>query len=467
MSVPDSDLLLRLARQPRWAALLRRLGLPAPVALVRTEGGWRSDELAGLRLAVAGPEDSPDLPALIQALQQRGASLDEHDAGPLHGVVLDARLMADPSDLDAVQALFPAWLPRLAPQARVLLLGPAPGADASPRRWATARALEGFMRSLGKEIGRRAAGINLLTVADAGSPALVPLASGLLAPRSGFIAGQVLHLGSDDLPAAEETAAGADTAPVAWPLPGRTDQVLAGQTVVVTGAAQGIGAATARRLAEEGAHVVCVDLPTHQAALEALAASLEGASLALDITDAEAGTTLADTLLARGGVDVVVHNAGITRDRTLARLPADHWRAVLDVNLQAAIALDDALDAAGAWRPGARTVCLSSINGIAGAAGQTHYAASKAGVIGYVQGRAIQLAGSGAVINAVAPGFIETAMTARLPWSVALAGRRLSSLSQGGQPRDVAEAVALLAQPLAGAVNGQVLRVCGQSFLGA
>ncbi|MEK9951557.1 MAG: SDR family oxidoreductase, partial [Curvibacter sp.] len=132
------------------------------------------------------------------------------------------------------------------------------------------------------------------------------------------------------------------------------------------------------------------------------------------------------------------------------------------------VAVDDAaLDAAAALRPGVREVCLASISGIAGNAGQTNYAASKAGLIGYVRARSVELQNSGGTLNAVAPGFIETAMTQKMPLMVREAGRRLNALQQGGQPEDVAEAIAFLVRPDAAAVNGQVLRVCGQSLLGA
>ena len=117
--------------------------------------------------------------------------------------------------------------------------------------------------------------------------------------------------------------------------------------------------------------------------------------------------------------------------------------------------------------PGGRIVCVSSISGIAGNLGQSNYATSKAGVIGLVQGLAPQAAAQQVTVNAVAPGFIETQMTAKIPLMIREAGRRMNSMSQGGQPIDVAETIAWLAHPASGGVNGQVVRVCGQSLLGA
>jgi 3-oxoacyl-[acyl-carrier protein] reductase len=143
------------------------------------------------------------------------------------------------------------------------------------------------------------------------------------------------------------------------------------------------------------------------------------------------------------------------------------WDAVLAVNLSSQLAVNDTLLAEDVLRPNGRIIGVSSIAGIAGNNGQTNYGTSKAGVIGMVDAFAPVLAGRGATINAVAPGFIETRMTAAVPLFIREAGRRMSSLSQGGLPVDVAETIAWYASPASGAVNGNVVRVCGQSLLGA
>jgi 3-oxoacyl-[acyl-carrier protein] reductase len=187
----------------------------------------------------------------------------------------------------------------------------------------------------------------------------------------------------------------------------------------------------------------------------------------LDITDPEAPTTLVRAALAEGGWDGLVHNAGITRDRSLARMPAHQWALVQAINLQAPITITQAMQEAQALRKGARVVGVSSISGIAGNRGQTNYGYSKAGVIGWVQALAPQWQTQALAINAVAPGFIETQMTAAIPLAIREAGRRMNSLGQGGLPVDVAEAIAWLVGPQAAGVNGQVLRVCGQNWLGA
>lgn len=252
----------------------------------------------------------------------------------------------------------------------------------------------------------------------------------------------------------------AQEADVDWSLP------LAGRTALVTGGARGIGAAVAETLARDGARVVVLDVPGAQADAEQLAARLGGSALALDITAADAGARIAQALPE--GLDVLVHNAGITRDRRLVNMPAERWSSVLEVNLASVLRTTDALLETGTLRRGGRIVATASIAGLAGNAGQTNYGASKAGVVGLVRSLAPRArAEHGVTVNAVAPGFIETKMTAAIPLFIREAGRRMNSLGQGGLPADVAETTAWLAHPASGAVNGQVVRVCGQSLLGA
>lgn len=441
-----TDRLLTLANQ-RWTApLIRALGLPQPRRLPRQNAPWASDELAARRVLLTGLSGA-DSAALRAALAAAGTVFDADTQPEL--VLVDLRTLASPGQLQQLHATLQPLAPRMVPGARVLLLAPAQ--PASPEAAAAVAALDGFTRSLAKEIGRRGATANLLALPhDLDTNALRPLLEFFGTARSAYVSGQQLRLQTPAQPVTPPT------------LP-----ALHGRTALVTGAAGGIGAATARRLAAEGAHLICVDIPAASAPLQALASELGGTALALDITAADAPARFVAAAQARGGLDVLVHNAGITRDRTLGRMSAAEWNSVLAVNLASILAIDAALDAAAALRPGVRELCLASISGIAGNAGQTNYAASKAGLIGYVRSRAAALQASGGAINAVAPGFIETAMTRKMPLMVREAGRRLNALQQGGQPADVAEALAFLARPDAGAVNGQVLRVCGLSLLGA
>ncbi len=196
--------------------------------------------------------------------------------------------------------------------------------------------------------------------------------------------------------------------------------------------------------------------------------AIGGSVLAADITETDAPDAIASHLLEfHQGVDVVVHNAGVTRDKTLGRMNAEQWDTLMAINLIAPQRIDKELFARDVVHDNGRIVCVSSISGIAGNAGQTNYSTSKAGVIGIVSEFAPALADRGVTINAVAPGFIETQMTAAMPIGTREAGRRLNSLSQGGLPVDVAETIAWFASPASAGVTGNVVRVCGQSLLGA
>ncbi|WP_328562040.1 3-oxoacyl-ACP reductase [Streptomyces coelicoflavus] len=414
--------------------LTRRLGLPQPAAL-------RRDRLdGGLLHLTAGKSDLDLAPVLART----GLAGDEN--GKPAAVVLDATGVRDIDSLAEVHAALHPVVRSVTASGRVVVLG-APLDTGDHHQAAVQQALEGFTRSLGKEIGRGRT-VNLVRLTDA-APAESTLRF-LLSPASAYVSGQVIEIGAE--------AEGA--APDDWSLP------LAGRTALVTGAARGIGAAVAETLAGQGAHVVVLDVPQAEEAARRAAERLGGTALALDITAADAGERIAAAL--PGGLDVLVHNAGVTRDRRLVNMPADRWSSVLDVNLASVLRTTDALLAAGAVNRGGRIVATASIAGIAGNAGQTNYGASKAGIVGLVRSLAPSaLAGHGVTVNAVAPGFIETQMTAAVPLFIREAGRRMNSLAQGGLPVDVAETTAWLAHPASGAVNGQVVRVCGQSLLGA
>ncbi|MCQ4198603.1 3-oxoacyl-ACP reductase [Streptomyces coelicoflavus] len=414
--------------------LTHRLGLPQPAPL-------RRDALdGGLLHLTAGKSDL----ALAPVLARTGLAVE--DDGHPAAVVLDATGVRDVDALAEVHAALHPVVRSVAASGRVVVLG-APLDAADHHQAAVQQALEGFTRSLGKEIGRGRT-VNLVRLTDA-APAESTLRF-LLSPASAYVSGQVIEVGT--------SAAGPE--PDDWDLP------LAGRTALVTGAARGIGAAVAETLAGQGAQVVVLDVPQAEDAARRAAERLGGTALALDITAADAGERIAAAL--PGGLDVLIHNAGVTRDRRLVNMPAERWSSVLDVNLASVLRTTDALLAAGAVNRGGRIVATASIAGLAGNAGQTNYGASKAGIVGLVRSLAPRaLAGHGVTVNAVAPGFIETKMTAAVPLFIREAGRRMNSLAQGGLPVDVAETTAWLAHPASGAVNGQVVRVCGQSLLGA
>ena len=274
----------------------------------------------------------------------------------------------------------------------------------------------------------------------------------LLSARSAFVTGQPITI--------DGRVPGPPELPFVRPLEGKV--------ALVTGAARGIGKAIAERLSQEGAHVICLDRPADDVAGGQVAQAIGGSFLGVDIAEEGAPAIIAAYLRdGHGGVDVVVHNAGVTRDKTLARMSPEMWDTALAINLSAPLRIDQALLDRGLLRDGARIVCLASVAGIAGNAGQTNYAASKAGIAAYVRKRAGELGSRGITVNAVAPGLIETRMTAAMPTLVREAGRRLSALGQGGLPVDVAEVVTFLSTPGAAGISGAVLRVCGGALIGA
>ncbi|HEX5522715.1 MAG TPA: 3-oxoacyl-ACP reductase [Pedococcus sp.] len=433
--------------------LAAQLGLPRPARLRRYAVGAPLIEGPVL---VGGPGDAPLAARTRVLLAAEGVeaveAMDAAAPRSVAGIVADLSAVQSPADLESLRALVAPALRSLAPSGRVVVLGRRPEEAGSPAQAAARRALEGITRSVAKEL-RGGATANLVLVgegADANADAALRF---LLSGRSAYVDAQVIEVG-DGTPAEPED----------WNRP------LAGKVAVVTGAARGIGAAIAGVLARDGATVVCVDLPAAGDALARTANQVGGTALQLDVTADDAGARILEHANTRhGGLDIVVHNAGITRDRLLANTDEQRWHSVLDVNLLSILRMNEALLGKGGLRDGGHVVLVSSIAGIAGNRGQTNYAASKAGVIGLVRalGRDPELRRRGITVNAVAPGFIETEMTARVPFATREVGRLLNSLSQGGQPGDVAETIAWLAQDASAGVNGNVVRVCGQSLLGA
>ena len=453
-----------LVNSPLGRRVASALGLPRPIPLRRHEIGA---PLVPGAVLVGGPGAAPlaDQARVLLTLagstvvnQPEGLADLAHSAGGrLAAVIVDLSEIRSPEDLESGRALLAPGLRALGPSGRVIVLGRPPYPGVSDVALAAARrALEGMTRSIGKEL--RAGGTaNLVLVADGADACVESTLRFLLSGRSAYVSGQVITVGESGV-----TSLDASSMPDVW------DEPLAGKVAVVTGAARGIGAAIAEVLARDGAQVVGVDVPT-AAAISAVADRVGGSALLLDVTVEDAGALIVEHCADLGGIDIVVHNAGITRDKLLANTDAERWGSVIDVNLSAVLRMNEALLGPGGLRDGGRLVLVSSTSGIAGNRGQANYAASKAGVIGvaHTMAQDPDLIRRGVTVNAVAPGFIETEMTARIPFAMREFGRRINSLSQGGLPVDVAEAVAWFAQDASAAVSGNVLRVCGQSLMGA
>jgi 3-oxoacyl-[acyl-carrier protein] reductase len=448
----SADRYQALASSALGGAVVKRLGLPAPPHLERHAPGRPVVSGPVLVGAAHGGRLEEPTGAVLRSI---GAHvIDDADEAEPAALVFDASGIDDSTRLRALYDLLHPSIASLRRSGRVVVLATPPEEAESVREATAQRAIEGLVRSVAKEIGRYGSTAQLVEVARGGEGALESTLRFLLSARSAYVDGQAIRI--------EAVSDDRIVPPADWERP------LAGRTTAVTGAARGIGEAIAVTLADLGADVLCIDVPAAGESVSQVANRIGGTSLALDITDPRAPERLADHVRERhGSIDGFVHNAGITRDRTIARMPPEGWDAVLDVNLSSQERINDALLDGELIGEGGRLVSVSSVSGIAGNRGQTNYATSKAGVIGLVRALAPVLRERGATVNAVAPGFIETAMTAAMPLGTREAGRRTNSLVQGGQPVDVAETIGWLLSPASGGVNGNVVRVCGQALIGA
>jgi 3-oxoacyl-[acyl-carrier protein] reductase len=434
---------------PIGKLVVKNLGLPNPTRLERwTEGAPVVD---GTVVTGGSGRLGKSLTAALDNLGVASVST-AVEGEKYKALVFDATGIKDPTDLLSLQQFFTPLMRRLKSNPRVVVLGTVPEEAESNSERIAQRALEGFTRSLGKEIGNGGT-VNLVYVAPGAEDTIESTLAFFLSPKSAYVSGQVARLG----------ATGATTAePVVDPA-----KPLTGKVVIVTGASRGIGEQIARVLHRDGATVLGIDVPQAASELQAVTREIEGDHLTLDITGKDAPQRIAQHVKQKfGQVYAVVHNAGITRDKKLANMAEDRWSSVIAVNLTAPERITRELLDQGLIEDNGRIVGVSSIAGIAGNVGQTNYAASKAGVIGLVDSFADEL-DNGITINAVAPGFIITQMTAAVPFATREVGQRMNAMSQGGLPVDVAETIGWYLSPGSTAVNGNVVRVCGQMMMGA
>ena len=447
-----TDTYLDLVSSGLPKTVAKKLGLPRPTALRRYTPG--EPLVDGPVLVLNDPASEAEASELAGLLLDWDVDVHRHgDAGErFAAVVVVLTGIAAPGDLGEPMLRLAPVLRGLMPGGRVVTVSRSPRDVQAPAVAAARQGVDGMLRSLAKELrgGSTANGLVLADDAQVTDPSVLGALRFLLSRKSAFVDGQLLEVSPGGT------------------LPSDPDRPLDGQVAVVTGGARGIGAAIARTLARDGATVVVVDVPASGDALAAVANEVRGSALQLDVTADDAASRILEHVGRRHGrLDILVHNAGILRDKLLVNMTPEKWDPVLAVNVTAPVRITEEVLASGRLGSAPRIVCLASTSGIAGNRGQTNYGASKAGVIGLVRAAAPALAAAGGTITAVAPGFIETDMTARIPFAMRELARRLSSLQQGGQAIDVAETVAFLASPQAGGLNGQVVRVCGQNMVGA
>jgi len=434
-----SDGYMRFANRPVGQFICGQLGLPVPPILQRAECNF-SDLVDDIAVIDGGNGYFTKL--INQALPY------DQVGERINGLIFDASGLSDSTQLDALYHHISPAIKRLQRNAKVVIIGLQPSSLSDVRHSVAQRALLGFVKSLAKELGRKGSTVNLICASrDCGEALLAPL-SFFCSKRNVYVTGQSIAVG-------DAAIAGVNL-----------KQPLAGKLALVTGASQGIGLAMAQTLARDGASVIGLDIPAMTQALQAAMADCGGEALALDISDVDAGEKIAQQLNGRQ-LDILVHNAGITRDKTLSRMTPQQWELLMNINLSAIESVNDFLLGQDAIAHGGRIIGVSSISGIGGNAGQTNYATAKAGIIGMVEALKQPLSEKGITINAVAPGFIETKMTGAVPFIPRQVARRACSLSQGGLPIDVAEAVALFASPAAQGLSGNIQRVCGQNIIGA
>lgn len=448
-----TDLYSQIVHSAPGNFLAKQLGIPQPETLRRYRPG--EPPLAGsLLIGGEGRIVEPMRAALAEDYDVVSANLGGRWADSFGGLVYDATGITEPADLKGLYEYFTPLLRNVGPSGRLVVVGTTPEEAGSTHERIAQRALEGFTRSLAKEV-RRGATVSLVYLSPDAKPAATGLESTLrfiLSGKSAYVDGQVYRVGAADA-----------SPPADW------DKPLDGKVAVVTGAARGIGATISEVFARDGARVVCVDVEAAHEALGVTASKVGGTALTLDVTAPDAVEKITEHVRENhdGRVDILVNNAGITRDKLLANMDEARWDSVIAVNLLAPLALTEGLADNGTLADNGRVIGLSSMAGIAGNRGQTNYATTKAGMIGLTEALAPKLAERGITINAVAPGFIETEMTAAIPVATREVARRLNSLYQGGKPVDVAETIAYFANPASNAVTANTIRVCGQAWLGA
>ncbi len=465
----SQDLLLDIGRNQIAREVVKKLRIPLrlPQTLHRDPSPWTDLPLQGMVLGIGGDRKSKSVELLRATVIAAGAQATHvYGSGArVHGLVFDATESRTVQDLGLLYDFIKPRLQTIDPCGRIVLI--IHRADSSsdksesfnPEIHAVSRAVVGFAKSLAKEVGKKGVTVNVIQTTQQNftkQNIAWPLTY-LLSDRSAFVSGQTLSLSQNPTHKSDSPF----------------KESLKGKKALVTGAAHGIGKEICRWLTLEGAEVLGLDRPTEKQALAETMDRLNGKYLLADLMDPHSFSKIQMTVEKDySSIDILVSNAGLTLDKTLGRMPRDYWDDVLQVNLKATMELIQSLVIKNGTpirllAPQGRVILMSSISGLSGNAGQTNYAAAKAGLIGYIEALAPLLIDHGITINGIAPGFIETRMTEQMPRTLREFARRFNALNQGGLPSDVAQAAAFLGSPGSSAITGQVLRVCGLNYIGA
>lgn len=429
-----------IASKAKDAAMKVLAALPLPIAaapeLKRAASAETGRILAGQGVRFLGD----GIPQLAQAVQEAGGAVVA--AGQAEACVIEVAPDLDATGLAGLYDVVSDGVRGVAAGGRVLFVVPG---SASP---VVSSALHALVRTLGREAGRKGTTVNAVLGADVTT--LVPVCLFLISPQAAYISGQSVVAQSGEH----------EHAPPQTPV------------ACVTGAAQGIGAAIAEALVAAGFQVAVLDLPGQKMSAEALCSRLGGPGrarfVACDVADSSSVNEAlgsAAAMSADGKIAALVNNAGITRDRTMAKMSRQEWDAVMKVNLLAVVNATRA--AHSRLRQGGRVVSISSTTGLSGNFGQANYALAKGAILGWTRQMAAELESDGIGVSCVAPGLITTAMTEAVPLLNREMARQMISLVQPGLPMDVGMAVAFLCSGGAWPLRGSMLRVDGGMYFGA
>jgi 3-oxoacyl-[acyl-carrier protein] reductase len=331
----SGDRYAQLVNAPVASTLARQLGLPQPVELDRHTPG---DPVISGQVLTGSAPDGRLIKSARAVLDQIGVERGGSE-GRVKALVFDASGISDSTELVELQRFFYPSVGRLERCGRVVVLGTEPSEAGSARARTAQRALEGFTRSLAKEIGGRGSTAQLVLVSPGGDDQLASTLRFLLSPRSAYVSGQVVRVGPGVTDAPE----------IDWERP------LDGRRAMVTGASRGIGAAIAKVLARDGAHVIGLDIPPAAEDLRRLTEELGGEAIDLDITADDAPDRIAAGV--GEGIDVLVHNAGVTLDRTIAKMPEERWTKLIEINLSSEERINDTLLDRGLLSANGRAGC--------------------------------------------------------------------------------------------------------------
>lgn len=439
-----------------------------------------------------------DAQSISEAIVQEGYIINS-DSSSRNAIVFDARSIKDVKNLKLLHTYLNPVISELTANGRIVIIGgDCHPFETKPSNATVNGAIGGFVRALSKEVASKGITVNMLQMSynSPGNDELSGTLNFLLSKRSAFITGQCLRI-TPLSPLAHDPNSNYTKSPK--DIKNKIFNIKE-KKVLITGASRGIGESIAKLFHAEGATVLLLDHPSMENQLKDLSKELNNSSyITLDITKENANSILhqymkSSYLKNDEFLDIVIHNAGITIDKTFKSMKEIQFSNVIDVNLKAIIDIDKMLLTKN-WRnnsidsnsdtqsdarsdmgsnprssavlaDGGRMVYLSSISGIAGAFGQSNYSCSKAGIISYVSAQSHQLQSRQIGVNAIAPGFIESDMTKRIPFMTRNIGRYINALGQPGYPVDIAETALFLSSPASSGMNGVTIRVCGGHMVG-